>query len=328
MSANFVWLGAAVVLATYLAVSMLLAGAIAALAGRIVRRADAAASASRRANGLFLACVAPAVGGLVAALGFVLPAWLAHEPLGTDERVAAELLVAAGATLVLVARAARRAFVAERGTARAVSAWVRQARPVPLSGLDVPALRVDHDFPMAAVAGILRPRLLVSGQVLEALTPAELQAVAAHEAGHLASDDVLKRLLLRLCPDPLPWTRTRARLEGEWERAAEAAADTFARRRVSGVVLARALVKIAQMVPPGRRLALGTPAFAAGAPVAARVLDLLADEEGVPDAPKPHTVRAVPLLLAAAAGAAWLWSLPAVLPATHGVIESLVKALA
>jgi Zn-dependent protease with chaperone function len=238
-----------------------------------------------------------------------------------------ELLFVAAASSLVVAGALWRAFVEHRRTANAVTAWVRQERAAPVPGLALRALRVEHGFPLAAIAGVIRPRLLLANQVVDALTPAELQAVAAHEAGHLEAGDVLKRLLLRLCPDPLPWTRTRRRLESEWERASEAAADEFAGRRVSRIVLAKALVKIASLVPPGRRLLLELPAFAAGASVAVRVRHLLEDDGAAARHPAAPGVRVLPLLAVAAAAAIWLVALPVILPATHALLETLVRGV-
>jgi Zn-dependent protease with chaperone function len=327
VSPSFVWLGVLLVLASYLVVSALLAASFALAGRRLERRAAAASSASRRAGLLYAACVVPTVGGLLAAIGFALPAWLIHEPLGTDEAAPRGLLVLGFAAAVLLARAWRRAFVEHRRTARAVAEWRRQARAAPLSGLAIPALRVEHGFPLAAVAGVVRPRLLLARQVVEALTPEELRAVATHEAGHVAAGDVLKRLVLRACPDPLPWRRDRARLERDWERAAEAAADEYAARHVSRIVLARALLKIAGLVKPGTRLTLEVPAFAAGAPVATRVMDLLADEEPPVREASRHAVRVLPLLVLATAAGAWLLALPFVLPGVHALLEAVVKGL-
>lgn len=328
MSFSFFWLGVLLMLATYLLVSTLLGAAVALGGPSLERRAAAASSARRRAAVLFSACAGPTLGGLAAVFGLVLPAWLVFEPLGTDEVASPELLMVAAASFLVVARAVWRAVVEHRRTASAVSAWVRQARAAPVHGLPMSALRVEHGFPLAAVAGIVRPRLLLGSQVVDALTPTELQAVAAHEAGHLAAGDVLKRLFLRACPDLLPWTRSRRRLEFEWERAAEAAADEFAGRQVSRLVLARALVKIASLVPPGSRLMLELPAFAAGAPVAARVRHLLEGENGSarPSSSTP-AIRLLPMLALAIAAAAWVVALPVALPATHAVLEALVRGL-
>lgn len=322
MSASFAVLGVSLVLSGYLLVATLLSLAVA-LAARL-RGSGRWDRPGARARLLFAACVLPTAAGLLAALGLVLPAWLVHEPLGTDEQPGPALLLVAGTAGVLVMTAVRKAFAGYRRTARAVAAWSREARPLGIPRLDVPALRVEYAFPLAAVAGIRRPRLLLAGVVVDALTPDELRAVAAHESGHLAAGDVLKRLVLRACPDPLRWTGVRARLEESWERAAEAAADDFAARRVPRIHLASALVKIASLVPPGRALGLELPAFAAaGAPVATRVHDLLAGE-ATPRPPESLCALYVAIGVGAAAGLALL---PFALPATHRFLEAIVTAL-
>jgi Zn-dependent protease with chaperone function len=233
------------------------------------------------------------------------------------------LLVVAATAGLLLMTAARKALVEYRRTARAVAVWMREARPLAIPPLGLPALRIEHAFPLAAVAGVRRPRLLFATGVVQALTTDELRAVATHESGHLAARDVLKRLVLRACPDPLPWTGARARLEQSWERAAEAAADDFAARRVPRLHLASALVKIASLVPPGRGLSLELPAFAAGAPVAARVYDLLAGEP-TPCPPEASRGLRAAIGVGAAAGLALL---PFALPATHRFLEAVVTAL-
>jgi Zn-dependent protease with chaperone function len=323
----FAWLGAVLVLASYLLASSVLAGLVVLGRRSVERRAATRTTAAGRAGLLFAACVAPTAGGLAVALGLVLPAWLVYEPWGTQEPAAPGLIVLAAAAALLLGRALLGAVVEHRRTARAVAGWLRGTHPEPVGGLGVPALRVEHGFPVAAVAGVVRPRLLLGSQVVDALTPAELQAVAAHEAGHLAAGDVLKRLVLRACADPLPWGRARQRLEREWETAAEMAADEFASRQVSRVVLAKALVKIAGLVAPGSRLTLEVPAFAAGAPVATRVMGLLAEDDRPTGGGSDGRGR-LPLLALAAAAAAWLAALPLALPATHALLESVVRALA
>ena len=324
MSARFVVLGAALVLSAGLVVASALSLAVA-MAVRVLPPPERwAGGPGSRARLLFAACALPTCGGALAALGLVLPAWLVHEPRGTDEQAAPALLAMAGAALSLLLAALRRAVVEYRRTARTVAGWSRAARPLPLARLEVPALRFAHAFPVAAVSGVRRPRLLLADAVVDALTADELRAVAAHESGHLAAGDVLKRLILRACPDPLRWTGVRARLEHAWERAAEAAADDFAARRVPRIHLASALVKIAALVPPGRGLSLELPAFAAEAPVAARVHDLLADAAG--SRPATGGERALYGLIAAAA-ATFFALLPYALPATHRLLERVVTGL-
>src|SRR5206468_11663090 len=60
---------------------------------------------------------------------------------------------------------------------------------------------IDVDAPLMALAGIWRPRLIVARGLVDALTPEELAASVAHEAGHQRSRDNLKRLVMRAVPD-------------------------------------------------------------------------------------------------------------------------------
>jgi Zn-dependent protease with chaperone function len=78
--------------------------------------------------------------------------------------------------------------------------WLREGRPLELPGAPAAAYRIRDPFPVVSVVGILRSRLFVAEQVVERLSKSELEAVLAHEAGHLAAHDNLKRLALRLAP--------------------------------------------------------------------------------------------------------------------------------
>jgi Zn-dependent protease with chaperone function len=319
---SFLVLGASVVLAAFVVVAGALSLLVAA-AAPFLRRLQSG-GARRRAAVLFSACLLPTAGGLLAAFLLVLPAWIAHEPRHTRERPGALLLAVAALGLLLLASAAARVWRDHRRTRRALDGWLRAGEPLESPRpLPLPAWRVEHAFPLAAVAGVRRPRLLVARAVAEALTGDELRAVAAHEAGHVAAGDVPRRLALSACADPLRFSAGRAALERSWEEAAEAAADAFAAGTVPPVHLASALVKIAKLVPAGGRVAAELPALVAGAPIAGRVRALLAD-----DGPAAGRAAGTPLrALAAALALGWVLSWPVVLPAVHQVVEGVVTAL-
>jgi Zn-dependent protease with chaperone function len=101
-----------------------------------------------------------------------------------------------------------------------------------------------------ALAGLLRPRVLVSPEVRRALSPEELAAALRHEQAHAASHDNLKRLLMLLAPDLFPFFRGGfANLERTWKKFAEWSADD---RAVNGdaersLALASALVRVARL---------------------------------------------------------------------------------
>lgn len=138
---------------------------------------------------------------------------------------------------------------------RALFVSVRQARRCKHEGrLDheigfVPVTVMNSNAPVLALAGLIRPRVIVSRSVLRTLSREELEAALEHEQAHRKAQDNLKRLLLFLAPDILPFSRAFTRLNQYWARLIEWAADDEAtagdsRRSVS---LAAALVHMARM---------------------------------------------------------------------------------
>lgn len=113
----------------------------------------------------------------------------------------------------------------------------------------LPVTVMDSDAPVLALAGIVRPRVVVSRGVLQTLSQEELEAALAHEQAHHRSADNLKRLALFLAPDIFPFSQAFTRLNRSWSKLIEWAADDDAtvgdaRRSVS---LAAALVHIARL---------------------------------------------------------------------------------
>jgi hypothetical protein len=114
--------------------------------------------------------------------------------------------------------------------------------------------------------------------------------------------------------------------------AGEAAADDLACGRIAPTLLARAILKVARLVPPGGRLDLAVASFHHEASLASRVRALVARSERahqkrVPRRgswPRALVSRAV---LAAALAAALAFS-SAGLAALHGALERLVHLLA
>jgi beta-lactamase regulating signal transducer with metallopeptidase domain len=98
------------------------------------------------------------------------------------------------------------------------------------------------------LAGILHPRLVISRGVRHALTYDELAVAIRHEQAHGESRDNLKRLILLLVPDAVPFVRL-GRLERAWRRLAEWSADDCAvdADRQRSLALASALVRVARM---------------------------------------------------------------------------------
>jgi len=185
---------------------------------------------------------------------------------------------------------------------------------------------VETPAPCLALAGLLRPRLLVSRDVLDALSPQQLTAALQHERAHRDSRDNLKRLLLLLSPGLLPFGAGFGCLDRAWARFTEWAADD---RAVAGnprrsLWLAAALVRVARLqTPPAIPLAsslLGEPRD-----LAARVARLLdqAPARQLPERRIPAAPVGVWLLLAAGWAAVLLH--PATLSTAHHLLERLIE---
>jgi Zn-dependent protease with chaperone function len=180
---------------------------------------------------------------------------------------------------------------------------------------------------VASLAGLWRPRLLLADGVLGALGPDELDAVVAHELAHLRARDNLKRLLLRTSLDPLALTGLGRRLRGEFLGAAEAAADARACDHVAPTALARAIVKVARLVP-AERLAPDLASVHLEGSLAARVHALVErPQPGRLRVPVPHPRGGARLAMGLAAVAFGFACAGLALPALHEALERLVRLL-
>ncbi len=261
----FVLLGVCLALAALLAVNAAGAAAAAMLWRACARRADAW-DGRTRSDALFALRVLPTAAALCFVVGFVVPAYVAHEPRETDEVVGLKLLGLALLSAAGVGVALRRLLGTWRATRRLAREWTGRAVPLRLRGVSVPSYELPHEFPLVAVLGVFRPRLFVASSVLEALTPRELSAVVSHERGHLRALDNLRRALVRACHDALPLLPLGGSLTREWQAACEEAADEYAARRGAShaLDLASALVKIARRVPASARPYAPAAVFFAG----------------------------------------------------------------
>jgi beta-lactamase regulating signal transducer with metallopeptidase domain len=217
---------------------------------------------------------APSVAGLLAG-SMLATAFARFEPNLAREAVGVPILVvaAAGAAL-LVAGLVRCAQVACASTTLA-RRW--DSRRLVIEGLDLDVREVPTRFPVVALVGHLRPRLLLASCVAEACSPDELAAVVAHERAHLRARDNLGRSLFTIGPDLLAWLPVSSALTRAWSEATEEAADEEAaggdqRRRLA---LAGALIKVARLARSAGAPPLEASALFRGEPVADRVRRLL-----------------------------------------------------
>ncbi len=233
--------------------------------------------------------LAAAVGGhvllaVLATVEYVTFGWL----LATWFDQAAVTLVLASALAGLAASA--RVTARAAGGSRELRRLVRSGRlPLPpevrsvaaalglADGVDV----VRSGEPFAVTYGLARPRIMVSGNLSRALSPAELSAVLAHERYHLRHRDPARLLAVRLLA-AYGWYLPAARwLAARAVLRRELAADQAAADQAGRGVLAGALLKLARL-PSCPAVAAASPAGDPAGSLEARVAQL---EGGHPTRP-------------------------------------------
>lgn len=258
-------LGICLVLAALLTINAF-ASLLAAAASRLLKRPIRNLSARTRAEILFVIRISPAGLALISVVAFLVPSFLAYEPYATTEvvskKLAALAIVSAGGVALAIWRGVR-SWLA---TKTLLQEWLATAEQIRLPGVGIPTFRIPHPFPIIAVVGTIRPRLFIAQHVLHTLSDEEVIAAIAHECGHLAARDNLKRSLLRACRDALMIVPCGRSLDRAWAETAECAADEHAaqERPATALDLASALVKIAKMVPAGSHAAMPLAAFLVG----------------------------------------------------------------
>ncbi len=192
----------------------------------------------------------------------VIPAYLLWEQQSGPEKVAVSGILVALAGFAICSEALVRAAVALYRSQRV------QAKIVESADL------------FLAVAGIRKPRIIVSRGFLDSVPATHREIAMQHEFAHFAAADNLKRLLLILAPSLAPFSRNAGfrELEDAWARFAERAADD---RAVGGdperaAMLAEVLVMVARSECASARLLASSLVGSAGE-VHRRVERLLQD---------------------------------------------------
>lgn len=227
---------------------------------RLLRTPSMHWSGRRRNNVLCALRIIPLALAATLAYGFVLPAFITFEPAVSTERVGTMLSIVVVISATGLAAAFLRIFASWWRTRRLIRTWLRGSTRAVIDGFDIPAYRIEHEFPVLAVVGIFNPRVFVAEKVLNGLEGAELRASIAHELGHIAARDNLKRIAMRLCSDLLVFPFT-SRLDRDWAEASEAAADEAGAGRSTALDLASALIKIGRLVPSGSTYKLPAGAY-------------------------------------------------------------------
>lgn len=306
--------------ASYAAASCAAAALVRVVWVRRYRRAGERTTAADRARVLATLLFAPATAGAGAALAFA-GVFVRFEPRDTVEAIGS-LLVAAACLFAVLAVPALCRIV------RSLRAGVRCSRLVRTCGRvwNHPDGRtiwlVNTPLPVAAVAGVLRPRLLISTRIIQECSPGEADAIIRHEAAHLRRRDNLVRALIMGLPDPLPWTCAGRALRHAWSAAAEEAADEEAvgadpQRRTD---LASALLRVGRMAGGPPQMQMPGVAFYEGLDLEARVRRLLHPVAPTSRrSPRPHALWLL-LMLATAGVLSDTFARP-----LHLVIEAAVE---
>jgi len=263
---------------------------------------------------------------LFAVAGLCVPSYLWLEPQGMSEQAGwwcwVLTLLGVGTLIGCLLRVCRALGAALRYTRECR----REGRELLVRDDPRPVWVVDGGAPILAVAGVARPRIVISSGVLRELSSEQLDAALGHERAHLASRDNLKRFLVLLAPDVSPFCRCFVPLERSWAQFAEWAADD---RAVGGesersLSLASALVRVARMGSAARLPGVAICFVANDAGLSARV-DRLLRGNSVEDDLMPG----VTALLAAAAAVLVILSASMLQPSAwhtvHQALEHLVR---
>jgi hypothetical protein len=285
------------------------------------RFADGVRASAGRARQLLAVRFLPFVAATIVAAGIFAPAHLVLEPPNADERYGVLPLTLAAGGLGLVINAlwkyGRVAMASWRLGASLRSQMVRHrdARFV-----EMPLL------PGIALAGILRPRVLIGCRARQMLTPAELDVAIAHELAHQSAWDNVTRVMMQCTPDFFGYTPAAGRIERLWEGEAECLADARAVQGDSGraTSLASALVKVARLaVKPDRApYAPVWSTFHQSALLETRVR-LLVRERPAEDSVESY-VKVLSLCIVASIGSAWFVGAP---DAMHRLTEAMLALL-
>jgi Zn-dependent protease with chaperone function len=227
--------------------------------------------------------------------------WLLHT--GYDLAAVTLVPATAGAGLAASSGVAAKAAAGSRALRR-LAADQRQPLPPAVRsaaaalGLAGRVEAVAAREPFAVTRGLARPRILVSGGLADALSPAELTAVLAHERSHLRHRDPARLLAARLLA-AYGWYLPAARwMADRVVLNRELAADRAALAQAGRGELAGALLKLAAL-PACPAVAAAGPARDPAGSLEARVAQL---EHGRPARPRLAVTR----VLATAGGLAVL----------------------
>lgn len=196
----------------------------------------------RLANILFGLRIFPLLLAALITIAFTIPSFLLLEPRSVVEPLGDIPLVLALFGSLLAAYGLINAVMAAVKASQTVSSWSSSAERVSCS-LPFPVLRITRSIPALTAAGILRPKILLSGSAEFLLNENELHTALNHELAHIRRRDNFRKLMLRFVV--FPGMRP---LEGAWLQASEMSADDAAVSSTADALdLAAALLKLSTL---------------------------------------------------------------------------------
>lgn len=313
MSVRYYFLLLLIALASFFVAASLSALAIH-LAWPRIKVAAARLNPRIRARALLVLRALPAFWGIIAA-GVFGRTFLAFEPEKTSEYPGLLLAIGAFGALWLSFH------VGARG-ARALVRTLTLTRLMRACGQDEICV-VDSFYPVAAVAGLFRMRVVLSQRILQECEQDEIEAILAHEAAHVHRGDNLARAVMLSLPDLLTVLPTGRAIESAWSAAAEEASDDAAAGGAADkrAALASALVRVAGMATTAPPRWMPALAFFQGDDLDRRVRRLLEPEPAC----GPSLCALEPLLIAAAVLAVAVCASQGA--ALHGFMEWAIRSL-
>jgi BlaR1 peptidase M56 len=258
-----------------------------------------------------------------------VPSYLWLEPQGTPEKVGLVCLFAALLTAALWCVSLTRAATAILRSGRWMRDFPKSHLEICVAGAACHVSLLAVEAPLLGLTGLLRPQVVLSAQVLRALSAEQLHAALRHEHVHRIACDNFKRLLLLLAPAVWPFSGALAALEREWLKLSEWAADDEATKGDARIrlELAAALVCVAQLGIAPRRPLLCTSLVADDRDLAARVLRLIEGQAASQAKKSPWYVQGLAgsAALLAVCGTTAAFLRPATLYAVHRLLEYLVR---
>jgi Zn-dependent protease with chaperone function len=293
---------------------------------RVVATRNHALQTKTTANLLFAFRSFPLALATIASVGLALPSFLRFEPSATREMPGPALWLLAGFGMLMLLTMAWRCSRIVYLTSSLQRRWLRNSEQMSsLNGLTVSC--VNDSASLVAVVGIFAPRVFISRNIVETLSPGELDAALSHELAHVSAWDNLRQLVLKVTR--FHGLHFLTQMDALWARISELAADERAiAQGASPLNLSSALVKVGRLslMSPSQLLAASHLVDACSSATSARarhLQDLLEHGISQKQAAAAHSARF--WVLCGATLLLYVLALVTSLPQIHKALEFIVR---